>query len=329
MPVTIANIVRVGGRKRPRKQKPSAAQLPSRDYAEDAEERYEAALGMMAFARKAQASLSSGSSDLPSQASQAVGTTQAVHISKNRVEGASSEELEAMEAQIKALSQMISDERRKRTADGVVELAPLTGTGEHRDSAATTGIEAQRDELAAAERVADSHDAESAPISVGADDNGDGAPAAETPQLFKTEENDGTKSLDHDSKSASEPGIGDDAQAARSDIQPDASFAEEEADSGVNNAAVTIMAGDIVKQTLAANAQDVGSGTDELVSGTDAVDEIVDQAVHAALTPVSDAVKEVLELSSAKPSQNGMQTPETGVPTHAISPLGAEHMDLD
>lgn len=129
---------RISGGKRPRKTAPppkqlshatvasqvtvpSQAELPSLDYTDDAEERYEAALSILSFSRDIRNEQSTLPTTTPSAALEEAKTSPALPVSSMQIETASISELTELEKKLKQMQDMIKVERAKRRGDDLVK----------------------------------------------------------------------------------------------------------------------------------------------------------------------------------------------------------------
>lgn len=263
----------------------------------------------MAFARKARADRGGGPVNFSSPALGVFNESQSMYISKRHIEAANPAELEEMEAQMKEVSEIIRAEKRKRSGDDTVAQHGSTTMLErsHDPSAEAPDAQAQQQpELTTVEEASEVDNDLDAPTVVEADYIHDGASAAEITQASKIEEP--VKTVDHATTS---PRIEDAASKPPADA--------------------TIKPTDITNQPVALIGDKEGVETDmdsnAIVTGLP--EEAVDEDANAALTPVSDSIKEANELSSVKPTKNGMETPETNIPDQTTSPIEAGRMDLD
>lgn len=324
---------RVGGRNRPRKPQPRPErQLPAADYAEDAEDRYEAALNMMAFARKAHTDRGGGPVHFSSAALGVTDDDNSVYISKRRIEAATNDELRQMQAQVKRMEQRIKAQLRSRKGDEPSQSTRVTRRKTSHNRAAEVP-EPQANQQVDLDRFdenlqpRDDHDspmviaddgAESEHDDLGLSPGQQDVPAVEEPT---TEE-------------APAAVVEDAPQVMYENEMPDGS----EASAAENNSPAPTSA---TKQANAftgsaqspadKEANETELDTDAVVAAT--VENIVDMAVDAALTPISDTAKESDELPLALPGTkaitNGIETPETTVADRATSPVEHEGMDLD
>ncbi|PSR93908.1 hypothetical protein BD289DRAFT_166311 [Coniella lustricola] len=132
-------ISKLGGGNRPRKTAPRPkqsvhanvtpqsreahqAEIPSFDYAEDAEERYEAALSIMSFSRApCHGHDTSPATTIPLAAPEEMKADSALSISNTQVETASISELSDLEKKLKQMQDLIKAERAKRRGDDMVK----------------------------------------------------------------------------------------------------------------------------------------------------------------------------------------------------------------
>lgn len=263
----------------------------------------------MAFARKARADRGGGPVNFSSPALGVFDEGQSMYISKRHIEAASPTELEEMEAQLERVSQTIRAEMRKRSGDDTVaESGPPTRRNTTDDPAAEApNAQAQQQiDLTTVEEVSESGDNHHAWIVLEADYTCNDGSAAETAHAAKNKEL--VKTVDHQ----------------KTPLATDEAAPEPPVDPATNSTDITI-------QSVASYADKEGmkTGMDNNATVTGVVEEMVDQAVDAALTPISDAIKEANELPSIKTTLNGVETPDTNIPDQSISPVEAERMDLD
>lgn len=310
-------MIRVGGRKRPRKPQPRAQRLPAGDYAEDAEDRYEAALNIMAFSRRARADRGTDDVNFSSRPLGVFNGSDGVFISDRGIEAASPTELEQMEARLRKVSEAIKAEKRKRSKDDAgAEHGPSTGRKISHDGdfeVPNTQAE-QHVDLSTAVEVSETGSNHNLPMSLEAS-------CAQT----------GLRPLD----SASSVGIvqGAEAKGAAKAMDYEASPAAEEAAIENEPSATAKPLSDVANQQFAtpstADKEAVDVEADKNAILTAVVEDIVDQAVDVALTPVSDTVKDDTEVLKIQPTQNGVETPEMTSPDQPTSPLDADSMNLD
>lgn len=257
----------------------------------------------MAFARKARADRGGGPVNFSSPALGVFNEGQSMYISKRHIEAANPTELEEMEAQMKEVSQIIEAEMQKRRGDDTI-AKPASSI--HDPATETPGAQAQQQiEHIKVEEAPELGNAHDDPTILEAEHIDDNVSAAETAQAAKTTEP--VKTVDHET---TPPAI---AEAAS---QPPADATIEMTDIANQSAVPTV------------DKEGIKTGTENNATVIGVLEELVDQDVNAALTPVSDAVKEPNELPSIKPIQNGVETPETNIPDQTMSPVEAG-MDLD
>ncbi|KAJ4392222.1 hypothetical protein N0V93_005847 [Gnomoniopsis smithogilvyi] len=307
-------IAKIGRPQKPRFQ----LELPAVDYEEGAEERYEAALSILAFSRKVRAepghAVMSGSA-----ASTGISDENSMTISKQKIETAGNTELEAMQQQLKEMQERINSRLRIRNGQN----EPQQGPSKTRRSTRGKSVAA----LKAAEQTVEASEERREEVgSVTAEDNGIWAEA-------------------EDARLPAKP-------AVEGPMAPDLETKEASVDEHKDNAGLPVVKNEVAADGAPAvptytSTNDVDepappASSDKTVTEAEpavvtivkaTVEKHVDQVVDAALTPPSDLPKDVDELPTylpaIKPTSNGVETPETTVADQATSPVEAEAMEID
>lgn len=309
-------MIRVGGRKRPRKPQPRAQRLPATDYAEDAEDRYEAALNIMAFSRKARADRGTDDVKFSSRPLGVFEGNDGVFISDRHIEAASPTELEQMEAQLRRVSKAIRAEKRKRGGDDAVsEPGPTRRKITHDGDVEVPNTQAEQHiDLSTAVNVSETGSNHDLPMSAQAG-------CAQT----------GLRPLDGASSTGNVPAA--EAQGAAKAIHQEASQAAEEAAIENKPSATAKPLSDVANQQSTvpptADKEAIEIGADKNALATANIEDVVDQAADVALTPVSDIAKDDTEVLKTQPTQNGVETLEMTIPDRPTSPIDADTMNLD
>lgn len=271
---------------------------PAVDYEEGAEERYEAALNILAFSRKSRGALSQAAGS-DSAGPDNVSKDENISISRQKIETADSMELEAIQQQLKEMQERIDAQLRMRSGQdkprhGLPKISKTT-----------------RGKQAATSKVPEDNDARSE----------SGGPDLVTEATAD--------------RRAAEPTVEDPAATIENG---DEASADEQNDSAellvVENGNVPAVPTDTYINTVNEPAPPSNSdmtANDALVKAT--VEKLVEQAVDAALTPPSDMPKDDDDLNTRlpviKPTSNGVETPETTVADQATSPVEAEALEID
>lgn len=248
-----------------------------------------------------------------------------MYISKRRIEAASNDELRKMQAQVKKMEKRIKSQLRRRMGDEPSQPTRVTRrTTSHIRAAEDPEPQAnQQADLSIIPEVMEPGDDHDSPIVI-ADD---GAESDHDDLDLSPGQEDGP--------AVEEPMIEEDPAALVEDA-PDAFSANEMVDHSETAATSVTKQTDAVTEVAQSNADneaiEAESDTNAIVAAT--IENIVETAVDAALTPVSDTAKEGDELTAALPTTmatpHGIETPENTVADRATSPVEhEERMDLD
>lgn len=300
--------------------------LPAIDYEESAEERYEAALNILAFSRKVRAEPGqtgvSGSAALGG-----VSQDKSVTISKEQIETADDTELEAMQQQLKEMQERINAQLRMRVEQDKRQQGPTMMTRGKRIAASkaserTVDASREADEEVDHPIVAKKNGSRAKPshldhVLVGEAGRGTTESAVTEPVTPAIEVNQAYGDRHED---GSQLHVIDDNVAI-----PDAPVVPTETD--MKNADEPAPPASSDKTVAEAEP-----GNDTILKPT--MEKHVDQVVDAALTPPSDMPKDygddmTTSLPGAKPVSSGVETPETTVADQVTSPAEAETMEID
>lgn len=314
-----------------RPQKPLfRVELPAVDYEEGAEERYEAALGMLAFSRKVRAepshAIRTGSAALADMSDD-----KSMTISKQQIETAGNTELEAMQQQLKEMQERIDAQLRKRNG----QHEPQQGPSKTRKTTRGTSV-------AASKIVEQNMEASGQPgKEAGPITAGDNTTRAEAGDILNP------VSKEEEARQAAKPAV--EVPVAANLEAKDASGDEHKGNAAklsvVEDEGAVDGAPDVstITHTMDMDESAPPASSDKTVTEAESnietiakatMEKHVDQVVDAALTPPSDMPKDDSEppntnLPSVKPTPNGVETPETTVADQATSPVEAEAMEID
>lgn len=271
----------------------------------------------MAFSRKARADRGTDDVNFSSRPLGVFEGNDGVFISDRHIEAASPTELEQMEAQLRRVSKAIRAEKRKRSGDDAV-AAPGPSTRRkitHDGDAEVPSTQAEQHvDLSTAVGVPETGSNHDLPMSTEAG-------CGQT----------GPQPLDCASPAGNSPAA--EAKGAAKAIDQEAPQAAEEAAIENEPSATAKPLSDVANQQSTApstadkEAMEIGAEKNALATAT--IEGVVDQAVDAALTPVSDMAKDDTEVLKIQPTQNGVETPEMTTPDQPTSPIDADAMKLD
>lgn len=296
-------------------RKPKLPNLPPADYTEDAEERYEAALNIMAFSRKVQAGSGEHPAKVSAQAPDLTSEDHRMYISQQHIEAASVSELSELEKKLDQMQKMVQEQRAKRHRDDLDRPGPSTrpkiSHTDHGPSFWSTGG-SNLGVMAGADHTSPTVISEDSPA-VDVDDN------------HVPIEQEATEPADQLAPAV----ITDDAAKACINKETTYKCAESSAADKASAAAVESLSV-IPNESVVNDSEFSGPNANDDYEAdlgtisTALVENLFDHVAEAALTPVSDAAKDgdgqSAETPIIKPMLNGIETPETTVADQDTSP---------
>lgn len=299
--------------------------LPAVDYEESAEERYEAALNILAFSRKVCTEPDHAGSSGPATLG-GVSQDNIVTISNQQIEAADSTELEAMQQQLKDMQERINVQLRMRGEQDQPGQGPSMMTRGKRiasSKASERTPDASRepiDEVDEALAMGHGQRAKSSKVDrvfMGEDDRCAAEPVVQEPVIPAIKINHASGNILKDQGEV--PVVDDNVAASHAPIVP--------IDTNTNHTDESAPPASSDKTVAEAEP-----GNDTIHQAT--VEKHVDQVVDTALTPPSDMPKGYgddlpASLPVAKPVSSGVETPETTVADQVTSPVEAETMEID